>query len=337
MSMEYLRENIHLRPRTNIGGVVARIRNALSFATHSFFQEHGFLYVNTPIITNNDTEGAGEMFKITTNDDKPFFQNDNAYLTVSGQLDLENFACALSKVYCFGPTFRAEHSATTRHLAEFLMVEAEITFIELDNLMDTAEIYIKFCINYILKNNLEDLKFLEQRVDKDCINRLTQIISRDFKRLSYTDAVNLLIESKKLFENKVEMDMDLNSEHEKFLCEKIFNKPVILYNYPKDIKAFYMKSNDDNKTVQAMDILVPSIGELIGGSVREEDFNKLKGKMTDLKMDLDSYKNYLDIRKFGTVPHGGWGCGFERLVMLVTGINNIKDVIPFPRTYGRIY
>jgi asparaginyl-tRNA synthetase len=217
------------------------------------------------------------------------------------------------------------------------MVEVEITFIELDNLMDIAETYINFCINYILKNNLEDLKFLEQRIDKCCINRLTQIISSDFKRLSYTDAINLLIESKETFENKVSFGMDLNSEHEKFLCEKIFNKPVILYNFPKKIKAFYMKENDDNETVQAIDILVPGIGELIGGSIREDNYDKLKNKMVELKMDLNAYKNYLDLRQYGTIDHGGFGLGFERLVMLVTGLNNIKDVIPMPRTYGRIY
>jgi asparaginyl-tRNA synthetase len=337
MSLEHLREHISLRSRTNIFGVINRIRNSLSFVTHQFFQDRDFQYINTPIITNRDSEGAGEMFKVTTNDNKPFFQNYNSYLTVSGQLDLENFACALSKVYCFGPTFRSEKSLTTRHLAEFWMIEAEICFIDLEELMNFAEAYIKFSCNYVLKNNLEDMQFLEKRIDKDSINRLTQIITNDFKRLSYTDAVNLLIESKEPFENKLEWGCDLNSEHERYLCEKIFNKPVIIYNFPKGVKAFYMKLNDDNRTVQAMDILVPGIGELIGGSVREEDYSKLKNRMTELNMDLDAYKNYLDLRRYGTINHGGWGCGFERLVMLITGMTNIKDVIPMPRIYGRIY
>ncbi len=337
MSLEYLREHISLRPRTNIFGVINRIRNSLSVSTHQFFQDRDFQYINTPIITNHDAEGAGQMFKVTTDNSKPFFQNYNSYLTVSGQLDLESFACALSKVYCFGPTFRAEKSLTTRHLAEFWMIEAEICFVDLDELMNFSEAYIKFCIKYILENNLEDMQFLEKRVDNECINRLTQIITTDFKRLSYTDAINLLIDSKESFENKVVWGIDLNSEHEKFLCEKMFNKPVILYNFPVLIKPFYMKINDNNETVQAMDILVPGIGELIGGSIREEDYNKLKNRMVDLKMDLDAYKDYLNLRRYGTVEHGGFGCGFERLVMLVTGMANIKDVIPSPRVYGKIY
>ncbi len=337
MTLDYLREHVTLRPRTNTFAIVNRIRNALSIATHNFFQQNDFLYIHTPIITNHDCEGAGEMFKVTTDDKRPFFQDFNSYLTVSGQLDLENFSCALSKVYTFGPIFRSEKSLTTRHLAEFWMIEPEMCFVNLEELITFAEAYIKYCCNYVLETNLEDLQFLEKRVDKECINRLTQIVSTEFKRLSYTEAIDILLEHNELFENKVEWGCDLNSEHERYLCEKIFNKPMVLYNYPKEIKAFYMKQNNDNRTVQAMDILVPNIGELVGGSVREEDYNKLKDRMTELHMDLDSYKNYLDLRRFGTIEHAGFGLGFERLVMLVTGITNIKDCIPMPRVYGKIY
>jgi asparaginyl-tRNA synthetase len=337
MSMEYLRENIHLRPRTNIGGVVARIRNALSFATHSFFQEQGFLYVNTPIITKRDAEGAGECFKVTTTNNKNFFQSNNTYLTVSGQLDVENYACALSKVYTFGPTFRAEHSSTIKHLAEFWMIEPEIAFAELKDIMNISEQYIKYCCKYVLDKNLEDLKFLEQRIDKECINRINNILENNFIQISYTDAIELLIKSNNVFENKVEWGIDLNTEHERYLCENIFKQPIIVYDYPQGIKAFYMKLNEDNKTVAAMDCLVPGIGEIIGGSQREDDYTKLKNKMNELKLDISMYQDYLDLRKFGTIPHSGWGCGFERLVMLITGIKNIRDVIPYPRVYGKIY
>lgn len=332
MSMEYLRENIHLRPRTNIMGVVSRIRNSLSIATHNFFQEREFKYVHTPIITPRDAEGGSDMFRVITDDKKKYFNKD-VYLTASGQLDVENFACALSKVYTFGPTFRSEKSCTSRHLAEFWMIEPEIAFYELNDIMDLSESYVKYCCDFVLKNNFSDLEFLNQRIDKDCLNRINNICENKFERISYTKAIDILIESKHPFENTVEWGLDLNSEHERYICEKVYNKPVIIYNYPKDIKAFYMKLNQDGKTVSAMDMLVPGIGELVGGSQREEDYGKLKERMETLNLDLNTYKEYLDLRKYGTVPHSGFGVGFERLVMLITGIENIKDTIPFPRFY----
>ena len=336
MSLEYLRNNIHLRPRTNVIGVVTRIRNNLSYATHKFFQENEFLYIHTPILTTNDTEGAGEMFRVTTNDNKQFFQTKDVYLTVSGQLDVENYACALSKVYTFGPTFRAEHSSTSRHLSEFWMIEPEVAFYELDDIMKLSEDYVKYCCKYILDNNKDDLEFLKQRIDKNCIDRIETACNNDFIKITYDEAISKLIDSKHNFENKVSKDMDLNSEHEKYLCDEIYKKPVIIYNFPASIKAFYMHLNDDNRTVKAMDLIVPTVGELIGGSQREEDLDKLKNRMNDLKLDINLYKNYLDLRRYGTIPHSGFGLGLERLCMFVTGLN-IKDVIPYPRVYGNAY
>jgi asparaginyl-tRNA synthetase len=344
MSMEYLRENIHLRPRTNIIGVVTRIRNALSIATHNFFQEKEFIYIHTPIISHRDAEGGSDMFKVITDvpsdnikeNNKKYFNKD-VYLTASGQLDVENFACALSKVYTFGPCFRSEKSSTSRHLSEFWMIEPEIAFYELNDIMNLSEEYVKYCCNYVLKNNYTDLEFLNQRVDKECLNRINNICDTSFERITYTKAIQILIDSNFTFENKVEWGLDLNSEHERYICEKIYNKPVIIYDYPILLKSFYMRANNDGKTVAAMDMLVPGIGELIGGSQREENYDKLKDKVETLKLDLNTYKEYLDLRKYGTVPHSGFGLGFERLIMLVTGIENIKDVSLFPRVYGRIY
>ena len=438
MKLETLRDICHLRPRTNIISCVTRIRNNLAYATHIYFQNRGFLYIHTPEITSSDCEGAGSMFQVTTLlpppkqkcdlkltkeglvDYKDDFFAKATYLTVSGQLEVENFACAMSDVYTFGPTFRAEVSHTSRHLAEFWMIEPEMCFADLFDDIECGENYLKFCLKYVLENNKNDLEFLDKQVEKGLIERLKNVVENDFKRLPYTEAIELLKEAvakdKKLFIEKKELTkeekeklakekkekaeakkkakeakkkakeqekegedkkegeekkeepkeepkkeepkkeepkkeekettkkeeenrniywgMDLASVHERYLTEQVFKKPVILYNYPKEIKSFYMKQNPDGKTVAAADILVPKIGEIIGGSQREEDYDKLLNRMKELNMDIDTYKWYLDLRKYGSVPHAGFGLGFERLVMMATGIENIRDVIPYPRFPG---
>ncbi|KAJ8766729.1 hypothetical protein K2173_005340 [Erythroxylum novogranatense] len=421
LSLEFLREHIHLRPRTNTIAAIARIRNALAFATHSFFQEHGFLYIHTPIITTSDCEGAGEMFQVTTlineaekikkdlvknpppseadietakllvkekgdsvaklksakasKDEisasvaeltrakehvskleersklKPgipqkdgeidyaldFFSRQ-AFLTVSGQLQVETYASAVSSVYTFGPTFRAENSHTSRHLAEFWMVEPEIAFADLKDDMNCAEAYVKYMCRWLLDKCFDDLEIMAKLYDKTCIDRLRMVASAPFERVSYTEAVQLLeeaVKAGKKFENKVEWGIDLASEHERYLTEEKFKKPVIVYNYPKGIKAFYMKVNEDNKTVAAMDVLVPKVGELIGGSQREERLEVIKERILEMGLPLAPYEWYLDLRRFGTVKHSGFGLGFERMILFATGIENIRDVIPFPRYPGK--
>ena len=347
---EYLREIAHLRPRSNLIGAVARVRASLSQAVHAFFAQRGFHYVHTPIITGADCEGAGEMFQVTTlmsaaeKGEKIDYKNDffgkPSFLTVSGQLAVENYCCALSDVYTFGPTFRAENSHTSRHLAEFWMIEPEMAFADLADDMACAEDFIKFCINWTLEKNISDLEFFDKFVDKSgLLARLRDIVSAPFAKVSYTEAVDILIshqtEGKVKFVNtKIHWGMDLDSEHERYITEKVTQRPTIVFNYPKEIKAFYMRQNEDGKTVAAMDILVPGIGELIGGSQREERLERLEGRIKELGMPIESYWWYLELRKFGTVPHCGFGLGFERLIMLVTGVENIRDVIPFPRYPG---
>ncbi|KAL7240018.1 hypothetical protein ACSBR2_005810 [Camellia fascicularis] len=420
LTLEFLRDCVHLRPRTNTISAIARIRNALAYATHTFFQKHGFLYVHTPIITTSDCEGAGEMFQVTTliNDaeklEKELIKNPppsegdlesamllvkdkgeavaqlksaktskeeinaavaeltkakenlskleersklkpgipqkdgkidysldffarQAFLTVSGQLQVETFACCLSSVYTFGPTFRAEHSHTSRHLAEFWMVEPEIAFADLEDDMKCAEAYVKFMCQWLLDNCLDDMEFMVKNFDKSAIDRLRLVASTDFVRLSYTEAIAILEESSKerQFENKVEWGIDLASEHERFLTDVKFKSPVIVYNYPKGIKAFYMKVNADNKTVAAMDVLVPKVGELIGGSQREERYEVIQERILAMGLPLEPYEWYLDLRRYGTVKHCGFGLGFERMILFATGLDNIRDVIPFPRYPGR--
>ncbi|XP_019436209.1 PREDICTED: LOW QUALITY PROTEIN: asparagine--tRNA ligase, cytoplasmic 1-like [Lupinus angustifolius] len=421
LTLEFLRDFVHLRSRTNTISAVARIRNALAFATHTFFNKHGFLYVHTPIITTSDCEGAGEMFQVTSlfseaeKLEKELIQNpppteadveaakllvkekgdivsqlkaakaskqeigaavvelkkakDNvskveersklkpgipendgkvdyaknffarqAFLTVSGQLQVESYACALSSVYTFGPTFRAENSHTSRHLAEFWMVEPEIAFADLKDDMNCAEAYVKFLCQWLLDNCLEDMKFMADKFDKSCIDRLKMVASTPFVRVSYTEAVEILVEAVnggKKFENEVKWGIDLASEHERYLTEVKFQKPVIVYNYPKDIKAFYMRLNDDLKTVAAMDVLVPKVGELIGGSQREERLDVIQQRLRDIGLPPEPYEWYLDLRRFGTVKHAGFGLGFERMILFATGLENIRDVIPFPRYPGR--
>jgi len=376
-----------LRARTNTIGAMARVRNACAFATHKFFQEQGFVYVNTPIITASDCEGAGEMFQITTllqngtaklsdvpivkETGKPDYSRDffgkPAFLTVSGQLNGEMYATALGRIYTFGPTFRAEVSHTPRHMAEFWMIEPEICFADLNDNMDIAESYLKYVVKFVMDNNMEDLEIfdaLEKRErearqkehqekkkqekgkkketqpaekyedDTPLIARLQNIFATPFKRLTYTEAVDLLIKCGKEFLVKVEWGIDLGSEHERYLTEQIFKQPIILTDYPKEIKAFYMRLSEDGKTVRAMDVLVPKIGEIIGGSQREERLEKLEQRIEQLKLDKEAYRYYLDLRRFGTVTHSGFGLGFERLIMLVTGLENIRDAIPFPRWPG---
>ncbi|KAF1882646.1 hypothetical protein Lal_00002826 [Lupinus albus] len=421
LSLEFLRDFVHLRSRTNTISAVARIRNALAFATHTFFNKHGFLYVHTPIITTSDCEGAGEMFQVTTlfseadklekeliqnpppteedveaakllvkekgdivsqlksakaskqeigaavnelkkakdnvskveersklkpgipeNDGKVDYAKDffarQAFLTVSGQLQVESYACALSSVYTFGPTFRAENSHTSRHLAEFWMVEPEIAFADLKDNMNCAEAYVKFLCQWLLDNCLEDMKFMADKFDKSCIDRLKLVASTPFVRVSYTEAVEILVEAVnggKKFENEVKWGIDLASEHERYLTEVKFQKPVIVYNYPKDIKAFYMRLNDDSKTVAAMDVLVPKVGELIGGSQREERLDVIQQRLNDIGLPPEPYEWYLDLRRYGTMKHAGFGLGFERMILFATGLENIRDVIPFPRYPGR--
>lgn len=356
MSVEALRALLHLRVRTNTFSAMSRVRNACTMATHLFFQQQGFVNLHTPLITASDCEGAGEMFQITTllkngsaklsdvklvkETGKPDYSEDffgkPAFLTVSGQLNGEMYACGLGKIYTFGPTFRAEDSHTSRHIAEFWMIEPEVAFNDLDDNMDLAEAYLKFVINFVLDTCPEDMKFFDKFVSKEkgLIQRLKDTSSKPFKRLTYTEAVDILLKvtpKQKKFDVKVEWGIDLKSEHERYLAEVVFKQPIILTDYPKDIKAFYMRLNEDGKTVRAMDMLVPGIGELIGGSQREERLEVLEKRLEECKLDKEAYKYYLDLRRFGSCPHSGFGLGFERLVMFVTGIENIRDCIPFPR------
>lgn len=346
-SFEFLRTIAHLRPRTNTQGAVMRLRNCLAFATHKFFQERGFFYIHTPIITASDCEGAGELFQITTLDleklpknsdgtidyNKDFF-NHKAYLTVSGQLNVETFCAALGDVYTFGPTFRAELSNTFRHLAEFWMIEPELAFADLNDDMECAESYLKYVIKDVFENAQEELKFFDSFIEKGLIDRLQTILNTPFERITYTDAVDILQKSSKKFDFPVTWGGDLKSEHERFLTEEHFKKPLIVTNYPESLKAFYMRDNDDGKTVAAMDILVPKIGELVGGSQREERLNVLEKKLARKNLNKENYSWYLDLRRFGSTPHAGFGVGFERLIQFTSGIENIRDVIPFPRYPG---
>ncbi|MFI5333717.1 MAG: asparagine--tRNA ligase [Chlamydiales bacterium] len=346
-SFEFLRTIAHLRPRTNTQGAVLRIRHALARATHDFFHERGFLYVHTPIITGSDAEGGGKQFAVTTLDLKAtprlkdgavdfsqdFFHRPT-YLTVSGQLNGETLACALSDVYTFGPTFRAEPSTTTRHLAEFWMIEPEMAFADLEDDMECAESYLKYVTSYVLEHCHEDLELFDQFVEKGLIERLKHVVDSPFVRLTYTEAVEILQQSGRAFTFPVSWGMDLQSEHERFLAEEHCKKPVILTNYPVKIKSFYMRANEDGKTVAAMDVLVPKIGELIGGSQREERFDILKKKIEEFGLHPEDYWWYLQLRQYGTVPHAGFGVGFERLIQFITGMENIRDVIPFPRFPG---
>ena len=343
-SLEFLREIAHLRPRTNTSGAMARIRNTMAYAIHTFFQSRGFLYIHTPIITGSDAEGAGSMFRVTTldmenppkrdgaiNQEEDFFGKPT-FLTVSGQLEAEIFALALSNVYTFGPTFRAENSNTSRHLAEFWMVEPEVAFCDLDGLAELAEEFLKYIFSYVLEHSAEDMAFFNQWYDNSAVSTLEGIINFSFERLTYTEAVKILRSSGESFEFPVEWGLDLQSEHERYLTEKRIGKPVVLTDYPKEIKAFYMRLGDDGKTVGAMDVLVPRIGEIIGGSQREERQEVLLQRLREAGLDEKEYWWYLDLRRYGTVPHAGFGLGFERTVQFVTGMQNIRDVIPFPRT-----
>lgn len=344
-TLEFLREKAHLRPRTNTFGAVLRVRSALAFAIHRFFQERGFYYLNTPLITASDCEGAGAMFQVTTlplsnlpkNEDgsvdysRDFFGKPTA-LTVSGQLEGELGATALGAIYTFGPTFRAENSNTPRHLSEFWMIEPEMAFYDIDDNMDLAEDFLKYCIRYALDNCRDDIEFLAEHYDKELPARLEHVLQQKFIRLTYTEGIDILEKSGHKFEFPVKWGVDLQSEHERYLVEKHFKCPVILTGYPKEIKAFYMKQNEDGRTVRAMDVLFPAIGEIIGGSEREESYDKLLQRIEELNIPMKDMWWYLDTRRFGTVPHAGFGLGFERLVLFVTGMTNIRDVIPFPRT-----
>ena len=350
-SMEFLREIAHLRPRTNTFAAVARMRSQMAYAIHVFFQERGFNYVHTPIITASDCEGAGEMFQVTTLDlnriakdgaariakgesgvdfSKDFFGKP-ANLTVSGQLEAETYATALSRVYTFGPTFRAENSNTTRHLAEFWMVEPEVAFNDLDANMDLAEEFVKFLMTWALEKCAEDMKFFNDRIQPGIVETMAKVAAADFARVTYTDAMKELEKNADKFEFKPFWGCDLQSEHERYLTEKVYGKPVMVYNYPKDIKAFYMKMNADGKTVRAVDVLVPGLGELIGGSEREENLERLEKRIAEMGLKKEDYWWYLDLRRYGTVPHAGFGLGFERLLLYITGMGNIRDVIPYPR------
>ncbi len=343
-SFEFLREIAHLRPRTNTFGAILRMRNALSNAIHAFFQERGFIYVHTPIITGNDCEGAGEMFNVTSFDLKsvPIDNGEVDYnsdffglktgLTVSGQLEGELLASAVGNVYTFGPTFRAENSNTSRHLSEFWMVEPEMAFADLNDDMNLAEDFLKYIFGYCLENCVDDMDFFDKRIQKGVIENLERIVQSSFERITYTDAIEMLLQSGENFEYPVEWGCDLQSEHERFITEKEIGKPVIVIDYPKDIKAFYMKLNDDGKTVRAMDVLVPRIGEIVGGSEREDRYDVLLERIKESGLTPEDYWWYLDIRRFGSVPHAGFGLGFERTVQYITGMQNIRDVIPFPRT-----
>jgi asparaginyl-tRNA synthetase len=344
-SMEFLRENAHLRFRTNTFGAVFRIRHAMAFAIHKYFNDKGFYYLHTPIITGSDCEGAGEMFHVTTLDLKDIprsedgsvdfrsdFYGKETHLTVSGQLEGELGALALGEIYTFGPTFRAENSNTPRHLSEFWMIEPEMAFYDLDDNMDLAEDFVKYLIRYAIENCRDDLDFLNNMIDKALLERLNFVLDNNFVRISYTEAVSILTGSGKKWEYPAGWGRDLQAEHERYLVEEHFRCPVILTDYPKDIKAFYMKQNDDGKTVRAMDVLFPGIGEIIGGSQREENYDKLLTRIREMKMPEKDLWWYLDTRRFGTAPHSGFGLGFERMILFVTGMSNIRDVIPFPRT-----
>jgi len=347
-SFEFLRTIAHLRPRTNTFGAVARVRNAMAHAIHTFFQERGFIYLHSPIITGSDCEGAGEMFKVTTFDlnrapekegdidfTKDFFGGP-ANLTVSGQLEAEIYALAMGDVYTFGPTFRAENSNTSRHLAEFWMVEPEMAFCDLEENAALAIEFLKQIFASVLDNCKEDMEFFNRFIDSTLIKTLETLISHDFEILTYTEGIDILKKAAQKFEFPVEWGCDLQSEHERYLCEKVFKGPVVLVDYPKEIKAFYMKMNQDEKTVRAMDVLVPKIGEIIGGSQREDDHDALYERIKEAGLNTDDYWWYLELRKFGSVPHSGFGLGFERLIQFVTGLSNIRDVIPFPRTPGNL-
>ena len=352
-TFEFLRDIAHLRARTNTFGAVARVRNQMAFAVHTFFQEYGFQYVHTPLITASDCEGAGEMFQVTTLnmqeiirkalkdkvdpatfavDYKQDFFEREAYLTVSGQLEIETYATALSRVYTFGPTFRAENSNTTRHLSEFWMIEPEMSFFRLEDNMDLAEKFVVYLLKWALTHCRADLEFFNAQIKPGLIETLEHVVESKFTRITYTDAVKELEKHASEFEFKPFWGCDLQSEHEKYLTEQVFKGPVIVTDYPKEIKAFYMKQNDDGKTVRAMDVLVPGLGEIIGGSEREDDLAALETRMTDLGLDVKNYWWYLDLRRYGTVPHSGFGLGFDRLLLYVTGMANIRDVIPYPRT-----
>ena len=347
-TLEYLRTLPHLRERTNTFQAVFRVRSLCAFAIHQFFQERGFVYVHTPLITASDCEGAGEMFQVTTLDldrlakgtadgkvdySRDFFGKET-FLTVSGQLNVEPFATAFRNVYTFGPTFRAENSNTTRHAAEFWMIEPEMCFADLSDIMDVEEAMLKYIIAYVLENAPSEMKFFDSFVEKGLIARLEDILKHEFGRVTYTEAVELLQKHNDKFENKVEWGCDLQTEHERYLTEQIYKKPVFVTDYPKDIKAFYMKLNPDGKTVAAVDCLVPGVGEIMGGSQREDDYDKLFARMEELHLDPKAYQFYLDLRKYGSVRHSGFGLGFERAVMYLTGMQNIRDVIPYPRTVG---
>ena len=346
-SIEYLREYAHLRPRTNVIGAVTRVRNCLSQAIHRFFHEKGYFWISTPILTASATEGAGEMFRVSTldmmnlpRDDKgnvdyseDFFGKET-YLTVSGQLNVETYCTAMSKVYTFGPTFRAENSNTSRHLAEFWMIEPEVAFAELKDVAQLAEDMLKYVCKAVLEELPDDMAFFAQRIKKDAIERLEKLVSSDFVRMDYTDAIEILQNCGKEFEFPVEWGIDLSSEHERYLAEEHVGAPIIMQNYPKDIKAFYMRINDDGKTVAAMDVLAPGIGEIIGGSQREERLDVFDARLDEMGLSKEDYAWYRDLRRYGTVPHSGFGLGFERLVAYVTGMQNVRDVIPFPRTPG---
>ena len=344
-SFEFLRTIAHLRPRTNAFFATFRVRSILSYAIHKFFQEKNFVYVQTPIITGSDAEGAGEMFRLTTLDInnvpktengsidfKQDFFGKEANLTVSGQLNVETFATAFKNTYTFGPTFRAEKSNTPKHAAEFWMMEPEIAFADLDVNMDIIEEMIKYIVNYVRENAKEEMEFFNQFVDKDLFNRLDTLVNNEFGRITYTEAIEILKNSKQKFEYEVEWGIDLQTEHERYLAEKHFKKPVFVTDYPKDIKAFYMKLNEDGKTVRAVDLLAPGIGEIVGGSQREDDYETLLGKIHEMGLKEEDYWWYLDLRKYGSVPHSGFGLGFDRMLMYITGMTNIRDVIPFPRT-----
>ena len=344
-SFEYLRTVSHLRPRTNTFSAVFRVRSVLSFAIHKFFQERGFVYVHTPLITSSDAEGAGEMFNVNsfdlanvpmTDDGKVDYSKDffgkPAHLTVSGQLNAEAFATSFRNVYTFGPTFRAENSNTVKHAAEFWMIEPEICFADLKDDMDLAEDMIKYIITYVLNECPEEMEFFNKFIDNTLLDRLHNVINSDFGRITYTDVIKELEKVNDKFEYKVSWGVDLQTEHERYICEQLFGKPVFVTDYPAEIKAFYMKQNPDGKTVAATDLLAPGIGEIIGGSQREEDFDKLSAKIKELGMDENTYDWYLDLRKYGSVVHSGFGLGFERMMMYLTGMQNIRDVIPFPRT-----
>ncbi len=344
-SMEFLREIAHLRPRSNTFSAVFRIRSLVAFALHEFFNERGFIYVHSPIITGSDAEGAGEMFRVTTldinnpprrkdgsiDDEKDFFGKETN-LTVSGQLEAEAYALAFGKVYTFGPTFRAENSNTQRHASEFWMIEPEVAFADINDNMELAEDMIKYIINYCLEKAPKEMAFFSEFIDKGLIERLENIVNNEFQKITYTEAIDILLDSGEDFQYPVEWGIDLKTEHERFITEKIFKKPVFVINYPKEIKAFYMRLNDDGKTVAAMDLLVPGVGEIIGGSQREERYDVLLQRIKEMGLNEDDYWWYLDLRKYGGVRHSGYGLGFERIIMYITGMANIRDVIPFPRT-----